>query len=444
MWQDWASTVKTHLGMSAKDITMDGGPLRVGTLFSGTDAVIEGLCGMFGCDTIEHCWSCDCAWQSREFIKANNPPPHIYKDIGDVLTLQPIPCDGCKKTAGCLAIHEQQVHVVVLGFPCQPFSQMNASRFKADDIMTCRQANHFGNARLYMETTPTPPWVVILENSSGILKRSTKATGAQAMDQVMLGEYGLLHSKRYATRFFVVSAASLGLPHRRDRVWFVCLLKGMFNIDVMFTEMEKMFASLDGLIKPFPWQHFLVMEPMPPPSKRSKLRAMVAGSHEKSDTIRKHLGLPTRGSAQGKPWSSQAPEAVLTMMQPRQWDVVDVAMLVAERAAGAEGVAQLVVDISQSVDRSPWFFNGGVPTPHTGSVLFSPHQEELFSLESMFQLQGWESHKVNIPDSLSDADVRTLIGNMMAVPVAAAVVATVLKSKVEGTTSDDDDDNDIE
>jgi DNA (cytosine-5)-methyltransferase 1 len=87
------------------------------------------------------------------------------------------------------------------GFPCQPFSFAGKRRGNQDD-------RYLWPEMLRIIREARPRWIVG-ENVAGIINL--------ALDQVLLD----LERENYTFQVFVIPAASVQAPHRRDRVWIV-------------------------------------------------------------------------------------------------------------------------------------------------------------------------------------------------------------------------------
>ena len=94
------------------------------------------------------------------------------------------------------------VDVVSAGFPCQPFSVAGKQQAADDD-----RNGWPATARILGEVRA--PWV-LLENVPGLI-----ATGYLA---TVIGDLATLG---YVGRYGILSAASVGAPHRRERLWIV-------------------------------------------------------------------------------------------------------------------------------------------------------------------------------------------------------------------------------
>lgn len=98
--------------------------------------------------------------------------------------------------------------VVTAGFPCQPFSSAGRQKGQHDPRNMWPQT-----LRIIRETKPR---LILLENVPGLL------TGSRYFGQILsdLAESG------YDARWKVISAAELGAPHRRRRLWIVAHSSG--------------------------------------------------------------------------------------------------------------------------------------------------------------------------------------------------------------------------
>ena len=103
---------------------------------------------------------------------------------------------------GYAAAYQGLVDVITAGFPCQPFSLAGSKRGQHDD------------RNLWPETIEVvrqvEPRYVFLENVPGLLSFEYFGT--------ILGD---LSESGYDARWKTISAAEVGAPHRRDRVWIV-------------------------------------------------------------------------------------------------------------------------------------------------------------------------------------------------------------------------------
>jgi len=99
------------------------------------------------------------------------------------------------------------VDIVTAGFPCQPFSVAGGQKRQSDD------RNMWPDTiRIIREVGPK---YVLLENVPGLL-------AADYFGQIL----GDLAEAGFDARWEIISAASCGAPHRRDRVWIVAHAHG--------------------------------------------------------------------------------------------------------------------------------------------------------------------------------------------------------------------------
>jgi len=106
--------------------------------------------------------------------------------------------------AGC-------VDIITAGFPCQPFSTAGKQKGASD-----KRNMWPSTIRIIREVQPT--WV-LLENVPGLLSAMDKSsTFPHSYFGTVLGD---LAQSGYNARWRVLSAAEVGAPHRRDRVFVV-------------------------------------------------------------------------------------------------------------------------------------------------------------------------------------------------------------------------------
>jgi DNA (cytosine-5)-methyltransferase 1 len=103
-----------------------------------------------------------------------------------------------------------RIDLVCGGFPCQPFSVAGKQKGKEDD-------RHLWPEMCRVIALARPAWVVG-ENVAGLV--------AMALDDVLFD----LESLGYTARTFVIPAAAVGAPHRRDRLWIVATDTNRTNI----------------------------------------------------------------------------------------------------------------------------------------------------------------------------------------------------------------------
>jgi DNA (cytosine-5)-methyltransferase 1 len=97
------------------------------------------------------------------------------------------------------------VDIISGGFPCQPYSSAGKRLGKEDE-------RHLWPEMLRIIREVRPRWIVG-ENVFGLVNWS----GGMVFDEVQSD----LESEGYEVQAFVLPAAAVNAPHRRDRVWFV-------------------------------------------------------------------------------------------------------------------------------------------------------------------------------------------------------------------------------
>lgn len=159
--------------------------MKVISLFAG----IEG----FGLAAHKVGWEVVASVEWEQFpqlvIKKNFPNTEIHGDIKQF--------DGRK--------YRGTIDIVCGGFPCQPYSLAGKRKGKDDDRHLWPQM-----LRVIREVQPT--WVVG-ENVPGLVNWS----GGVVFEEVQSD----LEAEGYEVQSFILPAAGVGAPHRRDRVWIV-------------------------------------------------------------------------------------------------------------------------------------------------------------------------------------------------------------------------------
>lgn len=102
-------------------------------------------------------------------------------------------------------VHRSQIDILTGGFPCQPFSSAGKQLGTADN-------RHLWPEMLRAIREISPRWVVG-ENVRGLLSWNE----GLAFEQVCAD----LEAEGYKVQAFILPAAAVNAPHRRDRVWVV-------------------------------------------------------------------------------------------------------------------------------------------------------------------------------------------------------------------------------
>lgn len=160
-------------------------PKKAISLFAG----IEG----FGLAIHKMGWEVVASVEWEQFpqlvIKKNFPKTEIHGDIKEF--------DGTK--------FRGTIDIVCGGFPCQPYSLAGKRQGKDDDRHLWPQM-----LRVIREVQPT--WV-IGENVPGLVNWSKGVVFEEVQSD--------LEAEGYEVQSFILPAAGVGAPHRRDRVWIV-------------------------------------------------------------------------------------------------------------------------------------------------------------------------------------------------------------------------------
>ena len=159
--------------------------MRHASLFSGIggfDLAAEwmGWTNVFSCEIEEF---------PRKVLQHHFPNTIHYEDI--------------KQTD--FTIHRGEIDILTGGFPCQPYSSAGKRLGKEDERHLWPEM-----LRAVRETQPT---FVVGENVRGFLTWN----GGLVLDEV----FADLEDLGYGVEAFVLPAAGINAPHRRDRVWIV-------------------------------------------------------------------------------------------------------------------------------------------------------------------------------------------------------------------------------
>lgn len=107
-------------------------------------------------------------------------------------------------------IYRGRIDILTGGFPCQPYSVAGKRLGKDDD-------RHLWPEMLRSIQEIQPTWIVG-ENVSGLINWS----GGLVFDEVQID----LETEGYQVIPFILPAAGVNAPHKRDRVWFVAYSDG--------------------------------------------------------------------------------------------------------------------------------------------------------------------------------------------------------------------------
>lgn len=163
--------------------------MRHGSLFSGIggfDLAAEWM----GWENVFHC-----EWNEfgQKVLKYYWPKSISYNDI----------------TKTDFSIHRGSIDIITGGFPCQPYSMAGKRLGKEDERHLWPEMR-----RAIREIRPT--WVVG-ENVFGLVNWN----GGMVFEEVQTD----LEAEGYEVQAFVLPAASVNAPHKRERIWIVAYAK---------------------------------------------------------------------------------------------------------------------------------------------------------------------------------------------------------------------------
>jgi len=159
--------------------------MKHGSLFSGIGG-FDLASEWAGWENIFHC-----EWNDfgKKVLKYYWPKSISYHDI----------------TKTDFSIHRGKIDILTGGFPCQPYSTAGKRLGKEDD-------RHLWPEMLRAIREIKPTWIVG-ENVRGLISWN----GGMVFDEVQTD----LELEGYEVQPFLLPAASVNAPHRRDRIWFV-------------------------------------------------------------------------------------------------------------------------------------------------------------------------------------------------------------------------------
>ena len=134
-------------------------------------------------------------------------------------------------------IHRGSIDILTGGFPCQPYSMAGQRRGKEDE-------RHLWPEMLRAIGEIQPRWVVG-ENVLGLVNWN----GGMVFDEVQSD----LEAQGYEVLPFILPAAGVNAPHKRDRVWFVayCSDSGCFPTKTINERKEYISNDRNGIRTPF-------------------------------------------------------------------------------------------------------------------------------------------------------------------------------------------------
>jgi DNA (cytosine-5)-methyltransferase 1 len=164
---------------------MNGISFRHGSLFSGIGG-FDYASSLMGWENVFHC---ELNPFCRQVLKYHYPNSVSYEDI----------------TKTDFSVYRGRIDIITGGFPCQPYS-LAGKRLGKDD------ERHLWPEMLRVIREVSPKWIVG-ENVFGIVNWS----GGLVFEEVQAD----LEREGYEVQSYILPAAGVDAPHKRDRVWFV-------------------------------------------------------------------------------------------------------------------------------------------------------------------------------------------------------------------------------
>eukprot|EP00959_Pyramimonas_sp_CCMP1952_P139124 2912303-Pyramimonas_sp.AAC.2 len=354
-WDQWIAFFGDHLNF-AKPAELPSEPLHVMTLCSGSDAPIYCLEKLFGPEAIVHTVSCDRDSRCREFIFENFRPRHLFDDVSFINR----PAGRCYICGGmCRSWKQERCDIIIAGFPCTPFSDMNTKRWDPSyDPWSEESAQPFLRIREFLDQgkgSTDLPSVCILENVSGCVHRDKH--GNAPVDFIMNGtiggkKYGLTYlSKYYVFQSPMVDCKRFGLPIRRKRLFWILLKKDTFS-DRQALDFGQNLQNFDRAGMSMPMAPIVSLDLFATDHliKQGKYNVPLSDmAMQRSNEFRQAHGLPMFGNEGAHPYSQdQANQAALGEFTLRELDVLDCMLLYCEKKLG--GIPNwFAIDVSQSV-----------------------------------------------------------------------------------------------
>lgn len=155
---------------------------------------------------------CDNNHFCQQILAKNFPGCSIYADIRTLTNTKSserkrVSPKQERPQAG--STNNNSIDLITGGFPCQPFSMAGLRRGTQDD-------RHLWPEMLRVIQEFQPSWV-IGENVGGLITWNNGVVFEQVCTD--------LEATDYEVQSFIIPAAAIGAPHRRDRVWIIAHTK---------------------------------------------------------------------------------------------------------------------------------------------------------------------------------------------------------------------------
>lgn len=303
--------------------------------------------------------------------------------------------------------------------------------------MTAVEAQPFFQMVDWLEGSPSPPGIVVVENVAGMTKTCrARSAGQRPIDFVLHGEVplaytsgmrkvGLADMDRYWTApVFQLTAAECGLPLVRSRIFIVMLRKDLYTMDDV-RKVEKNLADLKRqTLRPEPTESFLATDESGNEVPHKKQRTTLNFQNRKADEFRRAHGLPPRTARNGQPFTMNMDPSQWSMLSNEQRERCDVAYLLAQKRDPEFNAQKLAIDATQSLNREQWKLDGRIPSLGTHSKI--TYGGRVLGHRTLFNMMGWMRGSYELPEGLSGNVIQRLLGNMLCPPVIGSVCAAVL------------------
>ncbi|KAF2835614.1 hypothetical protein M501DRAFT_941321 [Patellaria atrata CBS 101060] len=431
---------------------LDGNPLKVATMCSGTESpllalqMVQDSLKRTGIDNfhVEHVFSAELVEFKQAYIERNFHPERLFRDIREFssVTLQDVDPLGSKKkkfeatTAYGSLIEVPSCDLLVVGPSCVDYSALNGKRKTIDQLGESRDTFHgvLNYARIRR------PTIIIVENVS-------KAPWPQFQE--------LFDEIEYESQAAKVDTKNFYLPQTRERGYMVCVDRRQ-----MINRLSKLGQSWFTVFESFqrqassPVTSFILPENDP----RIQLAKKNSANRNDDSILKKESNWETcRGRHErfrvknrlgfGRPitnWTDNgslrpleyADKTWLRKQTHRVHDFIEIAHL---RKAGPEtGIGYdtqyktRIWDTTQNIDLfidSGHFGIAGCITPR-GSAYCSDRARPLTGYETL-RLQGIPVDRITFTKE-SDEDIRDLAGNAMSSTVVGSAILSGLIVAYQG------------
>ena len=443
-WRHWASVQAGILGTTHWGGVELDGQCRIHSWFSGTGADVEAAKLLLGAHRVQ-CSACDiCKPAADWFIEAHKPEHFWREDAHRALANLAASGDCCgsqctahrQGSPRCDFLRQDDCDIFTAGYPCVFNTVLRTDRWKIDPNKRPKAVESIIAISSYLARTPKPPRMVVLENSAGILLRGRFRHAPLGF--VMYGVHGgrrvgLMYNERY--RFAWTRTDSLfWLPQSRARVYIYGVLRSLDPQGDLMKIIRQRLKNLHESQRAVPhdsqmWRDCVAADEVAWQAPCSKWRhaPLTQKACVQSRAFRLKHNLPKRTRDKG-PFSLAASADFLLRFCKREEEVLNCAMHRAKQLNNGEVPASLLVEVSQSLQRSAWTWTGKARALTCNSRLVAPVAGMEFGPASCFQLQGWEAQRLpkGALQSLTLRQLRRLCGNMMAVPCIGSVLHCLL------------------